>query len=495
MRRKKWEEKMKVNNESIESLIEKWKQSGDLIHYHNRQTPTPFSISYIQALIDAEILHRDILSNLKEGMKSLEHIQALVPIEEILVTNNVEVIEQKLLQGFVMVIIDSEVGYCALIKAITSNQRDVASPQIEFSVDGPQEAFVESIDTNINLIRKKLPVPDLKMKEFKVGSLSKTKVVVVYLEEIAQKEDVQTISQRLEDIEFEQVLDSSYIQQMVEDNSKSIFPQLKNSERPDRIVGQLVDGKIVVIVDGSPFALVGPTTLVDFFSSMEDYYLSWQVGTIFRLIRYFAVAFSILATPIYVAVLTFHYELIPQDLLDTLVGSRSNIPFPPLIEAVFLELTIELLREAGARLPTKVGQTLGIVGGIVIGQASVEAGLTSNVLLIIVALAALASFTTPVYRMSNTIRLLRFPFLIFAAVWGLLGIMVCLAFLITHLLRLESLGRPYLEPIFPPRINEWKDAIVRLPYSFFQKEENKKQKDPAKVNVVASKKQRMDIDE
>jgi hypothetical protein len=150
--------------------------------------------------------------------------------------------------------------------------------------------------------------------------------------------------------------------------------------------------------------------------------------------------------------------------LSTLVTSRREIPLPPILEAVFLELTIELLREAGARLPTKVGQTIGIVGGIVIGTASVEAGLTSNVLLIIVALAALASFTTPVYKMGNTIRLLRFPFLLFAELWGLLGIVYCFCLLMTHLLRLTSLNRPFLEPLYPPRISDLKDAIIRLPF-------------------------------
>jgi len=168
---------------------------------------------------------------------------------------------------------------------------------------------------------------------------------------------------------------------------------------------------------------------------------------------------------VYVAVLTYHYELIPQDLMTTLVASRRAIPFPPILEALFLEITIELLREAGARLPTKVGQTIGIVGGIVIGTASVEAGLTSNVLLIFIALAALASFTTPVYRMGNTIRLIRFPFLFFANLWGLVGILLCFCFILAHLLRLTSLGRPYLEPLYPFRKRDLKDSFIRLPFN------------------------------
>ncbi|WP_347834722.1 spore germination protein [Gracilibacillus sp. JCM 18860] len=215
-----------------------------------------------------------------------------------------------------------------------------------------------------------------------------------------------------------------------------------------------------------PHVLTGPTTLVEFFASYEDYFLTWPLATAFRIIRIFAVMFSVLVTPLYIAVLTYHYHVVPIDLLGTIISSRKDIPFPPILEVLILELTIELLREAGARLPTKIGQTIGIVGGIVIGTAAVEAGITSNVLLILVALAALASFTTPIYRIGNTIRLLRFPFIILAQMWGgIIGLAFAIMFLVTHLLRLTSLGRPFTEPFYPPRWPDLKDAFVRLPFS------------------------------
>lgn len=274
-----------------------------------------------------------------------------------------------------------------------------------------------------------------------------------------------TVLQRVKEIDFDQIIDSSYVTQMISDNHKSLFPQLVDTERPDRVAAVLSEGKVVVLVNGSPHALIGPTSLIEFFAAFEDYFLNPIIASSFRIIRLFAVSFSILVTPIYVATLTFHYELIPKDLMGTLITSRREVPLPPILEAVFLELTIELLREAGARLPTKVGQTIGIVGGIVIGTASVEAGLTSNVLLIIVALAALASFTTPVYQMGNTIRLIRFPFLLFANFYGMLGVVVCFCYLIAHLLRLTSLGRPFLEPIYPTRLQDLKDAFFRFSFA------------------------------
>ena len=190
------------------------------------------------------------------------------------------------------------------------------------------------------------------------------------------------------------------------------------TERVDRAVHALINGQVAVFSNGSPYVITGPSTIIDYFISPEDYFLPWILASFFRLIRIFSVLFSIFATSIYIAVITYHYEMIPNDLFGSLSFSRYNVPFPPVLEVIFLEFTIELLREAGVRLPTKVGQTLGIVGGIVIGQASVEASLTSNVLLIIVALSALASFTTPIYKMSNTIRFLRFPLILFASIWG-----------------------------------------------------------------------------
>ncbi len=294
--------------------------------------------------------------------------------------------------------------------------------------------------------------------------MTKTAVAVVSIKGIADEENVNTAVQRIKDVDLDQVVDSSFVQQSIADNKNSPFPQLLDTERPDRIASILVEGKVAIIVDGSPHVLLGPTTLIEFFSAFEDYFLNWMVASAFRLIRLIAVFFSILVTPLYVAVLTHHFEVIPNTMLGTLVNSRSQVPFPPIMEAIILELAIELLREAGARLPTKVGQTIGIVGGIVIGTASVEAGLTSNVLLIVVGIAALGSFTTPVYKMSNTIRLIRFPLLLIAHVYGLLGLTIFIAYIMVHLLRLTSLGRPFMEPIFPFRIKDFKDALIRLPF-------------------------------
>lgn len=452
----------------IREIVDNAKESADFIHYPQKTVHHHIYISYYKAMIDGELLHRDLLPYLihSKDFRNIKDLKDILPIESVTITNDIKEIQNKLLRGFIVVQLGEYDEECAVIRAENfATNRPVSVSEIEFSVIGPKEAFIENLDSNLYLIRRRLPVPELRFKEVVLGKFSKTRVIIAYLEGVAEKENLNTVMQRIKDIELEVIPDSSYLEQIISDNTKSVFPQLITTERPDRVVAMLNYGQIAILSEGSPQALLGPTGISEYFASPEDYYLSWLLGSLFRFIRFISVIFSTFATPLYVAVLTYHYQMIPKDLLAPLISSRVNIPFPPILEVLFLELTIELLREAGARLPTKVGQTLGIVGGIVIGQASVEAGLTSNILLIIVSLSALASFTTPIYKMANTIRILRFPFIFLAALWGGVGIVLAMSFILVHLLRLESLGRPYLQPIYPPRLLDMTDTIFRLPYN------------------------------
>jgi spore germination protein KA len=473
---------------SFVELMAKFEASADFSTFE-QSSVNPFYISYFKTLVNPEFVHRDLLRYITDKpFQSLEDLRKNLPLEGIILTDDVEKFAGKIMEGYILIRMGPDDQTGLLVPSLSTENRQVSIPETEFSVVGPKEAFVESLDTNLNLIRKRLPIPEFTVKEMKVGKLSKTRVAVIYIDGIADEENVNTVLQRIGDIEYDHISDSSYITQMISDNGNSPFPQLIDTERPDRVASVLAEGKIAIITDGSPHALTGPTTLVEFFSAFEDYFLTWTLASVFRLIRLMAVMFSVLSTPLYVAVLTFHYEMIPEDLLATLVSSRNDIPFPPILEAIVLELAIELLREAGARLPTKVGQTIGIVGGIVIGTAAVQAGLTSNVLLIIVALAALASFTTPVYQMSNTIRLIRFPFLFFAQLLGILGVSICFAFILSHLLKLTSLGRPFIGPFYPLRVNDLKDGLVRLPFDRqYRRPSMLRPEDPLRMNKKRAK--------
>ncbi|WP_242273658.1 spore germination protein [Bacillus cereus group sp. BfR-BA-01310] len=447
---------------SLQDLIEKLKKSSDFINYHTSDDETmPYYISYYRPSLDGEKLQKYLMPTLLERpCTSLEELKEHIPMSGITITNDLQKIEDMVLKGHAIIQLNQQDQKCMLANIAIDNYRAPTPPLNESTVIGPQEGFVEDIDTNINLVRKRLPVLDLQTKEMIVGEFSKTKVVMMYLDNLAEKENVDFLEESLRALKYDQINDSAYIQELM--GEKSIFPLYINTERTDRVTKALIDGKIAIFVDGSPSVLLTPVSYFDFFISPEDYNVSWLYATFSRILRLIAVLFSICATPLYVAVLNYHYELIPSDLLETLILSRAQVPFPPLIEALFLELAIDLLREAGARLPMKVGQTLGIVGGIVIGQASVQAGLTSNILLIIVALSALASFITPIYKMGNAVRLLRFPFLAFAEIGGLFGISLGFIFLFTHLFRLTSLRKPYAL-FYPTRQQSFKDSWIRFP--------------------------------
>ncbi|WJE23641.1 spore germination protein [Bacillus cereus] len=447
---------------SLQDLIEKLKQSSDFVNYHTSDDETmPYWISYYRPSLDGEKLQKYLMPTLlKRPCAPLEELKEHIPMSGITITNDLQKIEDMVLKGHAIIQLNQQDQKCMLANIAIDNYRAPTPPLNESTVIGPQEGFVEDIDTNINLVRKRLPVLELQTKEMIIGEFSKTKVVMMYLNNLAEKENVDFLEKSLRALEYDQINDSAYIQELM--GEKSIFPLYINTERTDRVTKALIDGKIAIFVDGSPSVLLTPVSYFDFFISPEDYNVSWLYATFSRILRLIAVLFSICATPLYVATLNYHYELIPSDLLETLILSRAQVPFPPLIEALFLELAIDLLREAGARLPMKVGQTLGIVGGIVIGQASVQAGLTSNILLIIVALSALASFITPIYKMGNAVRLLRFPFLMFAEIGGLFGISLGFIFLFTHLFRLTSLRKPYAL-FYPTRQQSMKDSWIRFP--------------------------------
>jgi hypothetical protein len=452
--------------EDIHVALKELSKSDDFKQEKITINGTILHFSYYTTVVSREQFHHDLLSFIQISnceITNLNELRELIPIEDIRLSSNLEKISLSLTKGFIYIQLAPQLneGLLVNIADIKKGYRSYNDSENEYSVVGPKVGFVEDIDTNMYLLRQGIITEKLLFEEYIIGSTSKTRVVIAYMEGITNPQHIETARQRLLDLDFDIIFDSSILDQIIADNSNTPFPLFMSSERVDRIKYCLVSGQVALLSDGSPYVISGPTSLFDFFISPEDYYLPWVLGSFFRLIRYIGVAFSIMATPLYVAVITYHYSVIPKTLLGPIIESRVNVPFPPILEALFLEITIELLREAGARLPTKVGQTLGIVGGIVIGQAAVQAALTSNILLIIVSLSALASFTTPTFKMSNTIRFLRFPLIGLAATWGGFGIMVGIVFLIGHLMKLKSLGSPYMVPMFPFRPKEFRDSFIR----------------------------------
>lgn len=456
-----------TREKTIDKILDKANQSSDFVTFSPVKTNDFLLISYYKTQIDMDLFNRFVLDHLKEKLstiKVLSDLKDIIPLDKIQITNDGEELEKGLLLGAAVIYLRNNPHECALIglEDPRLGKRETNDTENEFIVVGPKIGFIEDISTNLHLLRSQLVTTDLIFEEFKVGSRSKTRVVVAHLAGVTSPQYVQTAKQRIKDLDIDALFDNAQLEELISDNSTSPFPLFITTERVDRTMFSLLRGYVVIFCDNSCYALIGPAALMDFFRTPEDYYLPWVVASFFRIIRIFGMLFSIFVTSFYVAILTFHFEVVSKDLLGPIIYSRANVPFPPVIEVLFLELTIELLREAGGRLPTKIGQTLGIVGGIVIGQATVEAALTSNILLIFVALAALSSFTTPIFKMSNTVRLIRYPFILLAALWGGLGIYVGIIFLVGHLLRLKSLGTPYLLPLFPYRRGGFSSTFIRV---------------------------------
>jgi len=340
--------------------------------------------------------------------------------------------------------------------------RGVEEPNADVLVRGPRDGFTETLRFNTALVRRRIRDPKLKMKAMKIGRRSQTDVVIAYIEDIVNREVLQEVEKRLNSIDIDAVLDSGYIEQLIEDNWKSIFPQVQSTERPDKVTAALYEGRVAILVDNTPFALIVPVTLGTLFQSPEDYYERWLIGTLTRIVRYGASFLAIILPSLYVAFTGFHPGIMPTQLTLFVAGTREDLPFPIVIEVVMMELAFELLREAGIRLPGPIGEAMGIVGGIIIGQAAVQARIVSPLMVIVVATTAIASFAIPSYNLAIAYRIYRFILIVFAALLGLYGVVLGAICILTHLICQKSFGIPYLAHFITYAEGSKKD-VIRAP--------------------------------
>lgn len=360
-----------------------------------------------------------------------------------------------LLDGMDKVIIVGSTGW---------KDRPISEPATENVVRGPRDGFAENIENNTALIRRRIKSPNLRIESFKIGTETKTTVLVVYLEGIAREGIVEEVRNRLGRIEIDGILGSGYIEELIEDTPFSPFPQLEHSERPDKICAIILEGRVAILVDTTPFALIVPTIFFQFMQSPEDYYERSAIASLTRFIRIIAYFISVILPALYIALTSFHQEMIPTTLALSIAASREGVPFPSIGEAFMMEATFEILREAGLRLPKSAGQAISIVGGLVIGQAAVQAGIVSQAMVIVVALTGISSFAIPAFNAAAAGRLLRFPLMLMASIFGLPGILAGLSVIIIHLNSLRSFGVSYMEPFVSANKNEFKDIMVRKPW-------------------------------
>ncbi|MBY9080883.1 spore germination protein [Paenibacillus sp. HN-1] len=371
-------------------------------------------------------------------------------------------------QGCVVLLADTAAeGLAFDLRSI--EKRGIEQPQTEQVIRGAREGFIEDLETNLSLLRRRLQTADLKTVINPIGRRTASRVALCYLDGIANPGLIDEVMKRLSDIDIDGVIESGYLEQFMEEYPLSPFPQIQNTERPDKTTSALLEGRAAILVDGSPFALLVPALFNQFFQTVDDYSERFIIAGLIRFIRVAALFFSLFFPSLYVSVISFNPELIPTNFAVAISGGRAGVPFPAVLEVLIMEISMEVLREATIRMPQMVGGALSIVGVLVIGQAAVSAGLSSPITVVIVALTTVGSFATPAYNAAISLRMLRFPLVILAGTFGLYGVMVGTIMIINHLLYLESFGVPYMTPFVFGKWRDFKDTVIRAPLWWIKK--------------------------
>jgi spore germination protein len=480
--------------DNLDRLNKIMNNSGDI---HSREfnlagSNMKAAIMYISTLANEDMVQEHILKPLivesavmynktqvgfqeiKNSMLSSGNIEEVESFDEIvlgIMSGNTLVI----VQGFTKGLIISTSGY---------QGRTVGEPALEPSIKGPQEAFVEILKVNVGLIRRRLRDPNLCFEMSKIGRRSKSNYAIVYIKGIVKEELVTDIKERLSGLDLDEKSTVSQLGTMIVDRPSSIFPQIQATERPDKVVSAITEGRVAVMMDGTPDVLLAPATLPILMQSPDDYFENWLISSTIRITRYIALFISGLFPAIYIAITSFHPGMLPTQLILSIARTRTGVPFPAMIEAIIMEFVLELLQEAGVRLPRVVGQTVSIVGGLVIGQAAVAAGIVSPIMVIIVSITAITSYTIPDYSLGLATRIIRVPFMILASALGGFGIAIGLLISLTYIASLKSFGVNYLKPISTDNISDWKDGLIRMPLlSMKKRPEMFNPQDPVRMNI------------
>ncbi|MBP1967624.1 spore germination protein [Paenibacillus aceris] len=431
------------------------------------------ALIYIDGLVQSESIHKHLIEpllNVQATEKISEQycgiheiLQQTITVGELIEATNDSEVLNAVLEGCTAIFID---GFDEAFIASTTGweKRAIDEPQTQTVIRGPKESFTEDIRTNISLLRRKIKSPDLRFENMKIGRYTRTEVILTYIDGIVNEKVLAEARRRLLLIDTDSILESAYIEEFIEDKGYTPFPTLMNTERPDAAAAGLLEGQIVIIVDGTPFALIAPVTFYKFLQSSEDYYQRYDIASFVRLIRYASFFISMLLPSLYIAITTFHQEMLPTTLLITLAAQREGVPFPALVEAFLMEITFEVLREAGVRMPRVVGPAISIVGALVLGQAAVQAGLVSAAMVIVVSFTAISNFVTPAINLAVAARLIRFMLMLLAGVLGLFGILFGCMVILIHVCSIRSFGIPYMAPIAPFIASNVKDIFIRLPW-------------------------------
>ncbi len=448
---------LQANENSIKEIF---KNSSDIV-YNNFQSysGTNAILVYIDGVVKKEVLNRDVITPFISNYKNY-NVKKCIYVSGVIETKSISEAVDKILE-FNAILFVEKMDTAYIIDCKEWQKRQIEEPSSEIAIRGPKEGFVESIRINTTLLRRKIKNPNLIFENLYIGKQTKTNVVICYLDGITNQEILNEVRERVKRINIDGIFESGYIEQYIEDNHLTLFSTIGNSEKPDVIAAKLLEGRCAILCDGTPHALIIPHLFIEEFQSSEDYYQRPYISSILRLFRILSFLISTLLPSIYVALQTFHQEMIPTQLLIRMAANRESIPFPAAAEATFMIIMFELLRESSTRLPRKMGSAISIVGALIIGEAAVNAGLVSSAMVIVISITAITSFINS--PLLEVIIIYRFAFLFLGSYMGLYGIICGIFLIVLHMTDLKSFGVPYMYPLTPFDKDGMKDYVIRFP--------------------------------
>lgn len=389
---------------------------------------------------------------------------------DVKVENNLNVAVNSVMSGDTVIFFD-KVKFFVSIQTRGWPNRGIQKADTEISLKGSKESFTETLRLNTVLIRRRIRDTNLKIKQKVIGRRSQTDVAVVYIEDVVRKDILKNVIDKLDRIDIDAIIDSSNLEEFFE-QKWTLFPKVQSTERPDKAASALLEGRVVIIVDNSPYVLIVPVTLNTLFMASDDYYHSIWLGSFIRIIRYISALINVFLPGMYIAFTTFHPSMIPTSLALSIAKSREGVPFPAFLEIILMEIMFELLKEGGIRLPQPIGNTIGIVGGLIIGQAAVEANLVSPIVIIVLAVTAVASFTIPNTDLSSSFRIIKYGVIILCTLFGAYGLVMSMLILLIHLVGMNSFGVPFMSPYVSALSigkEDFKDSVLRFPITMMKK--------------------------
>ncbi|MBO9129843.1 spore germination protein [Bacillus sp. 165] len=445
----------------VEDILLNMQDMDDLVKKQVSVANKNILVLYLKTMVSAQTFESFIIQTMnRKQNEEYCNLKQIFPSAVIVTNDTADEIIESLLAGFTLLIDQNE-----MIKVDTYSVqfRSISPSEFEPTVQGPQDSLTESLETNLSLVRRRLRSPHLKTKFFTIGNESKTSVCVMYMENIANEENISFVSKRLKNITDNAIFSGLTLAEFLSDNPISPYPQLRTTGHPELIARMLLDGRIATFIDGAPDCVVGPIAFQELFITSDDYIRHWTWSSVIKILRFIGFYVSLLLTSSYVSVLTYHSEMLPPRLLLLIAQSRLQVPIPPVLEVLLIEVILDVIRESSSRMPTRIGQSLGIVGAIVTGTAAVDAGLFSNVLIVLASMTALMVGLPGSPNITFSLLFMRYIFIIFAGWLGMFGQFIALTFMLIQLLNLTSLGTPLFAPVIPRAWSDLRDSIILFP--------------------------------